>query len=204
MLRATFHFLLSAVWNKFIATVTGAILGALVGFMWEDIDGWVRYLVQPGNMGGSYVMKSWVFNDKHEQIPTVYKASLKQAGTRLFGTIEGKTRRWMFTGYSRSKYVVFAYGGVEQDQIGAGTYAMQKDLNDIIWGHVTQVECIGLEPMYTRCPAIMHRLGRNEAEERYATFMSGACEKVVIKRPEIAAAQETCADLKRKTAEVAH
>jgi hypothetical protein len=207
MLGNVWRFLSKTFRDKLWGTVAGAILGALFGFIWDDIDALVRYWVQPGNMGGAYVMKSSVIDDNppYAQVPHFYKVTLKHGGTQVFGTLESQGgKRWNFYGYVRNKFVSLAYGGVQQDGLGTGTYSMQKDVDNIIWGHVTQVECIGLDAMYTRCPVIMHRVGLSAGEEKYKEFMSGACEKVVIKRHEVVQAPDRCADLKRKTAHVAH
>jgi hypothetical protein len=65
-----------------------------------------------------------------------------------------------------------------------------------MWGYVTQVECIGLQAMYTRCPALMYRTGHEGRAAMYKELMTNRCEKITIKEP------DKCQDLKARSARV--
>jgi len=176
--------------------VIGAALGALLGFFWEDVDAWVRSLVQPGNLSGTYVIASFVYPEEPGDRPEehTYALTLKHGGNRIFGVMESTGgKRWNFNGYIRNKFMALAYGGVEEDGLGTGTYSFQRDIRDVLWGYVTQVECIGLEAMYTRCPALMYRMGQEGRATMYKEFMTKSCEKITIKTP------DKCQDLKAKS-----
>jgi hypothetical protein len=200
-----FCWLVVQIRKKLTSVVVGGILGVIGGFMWDDIDAWVRFKVQPGNLGGDYVIKSSVFSDASEQKSSLHPLTLRQAGTRLFGTMHSKddSIQWAVYGYSRNRFVSLAYGNVREDELGTGTYSFQKEINGIFWGHVTQVECIGQKALYTRCPALMQRVGLKESEKAYDAFMAGPCEKILMKEDAIVVAPPNCADLKQKAAALA-
>jgi hypothetical protein len=184
----------SALLSKSREVVMGAVLGALLGFFWEDVDAWVRSAVQPGNLGGTYVIKSFSYDTATKQVATVHTVRLKHGGNRVFGAMASESgKSWYLNGYVRNKFMSLAYGGAEEDGLGTGTYSFQRDVADILWGYVTQVECIGLEGMYTRCPALMYRTGRADREQDYKDFMARSCEKVLIQAP------DKCQDLKANT-----
>ena len=153
--------------------------------------------MQPGNLGGKYVIASFVYPEEsvEQQAEHTYSITLKHGGNRIFGVMEATGgKRWNLNGYVRNKFMSLAYGGVEEDGLGTGTYSFQRDIRDILWGYVTQVECIGLEAMYTRCPALMYRTGHESRATLYKEFMTNRCEKVTIKAP------DKCQDLKTKSA----
>src|SRR5438128_2484055 len=83
-----------------------------------------------------------------------------------------RTKGATLHGYRRSKCMGRGYGGVEEDGLGAGTYSFQRDIRDVLWGHVPQVECIGLEALYTRGPGRMYRMGHEGRATMYKEFMT--------------------------------
>src|SRR6516225_3173756 len=185
-----FEFVRRVLWNKVVATIAGALVGGFTGFIWEDLDAYVRWLAFPGNLGGNYVIVSSTIEDDppYSEKPIVNEVVLKHGGNRVFGNIKVQgVPYWKFGGYLRNRYMALAYGGLKEDGLGAGTYSFQKDRPDIFWGHAVVVECIGLSNMYVRCTAVMYRKGSEKSADKYVDFLKSGCDRILPEE-----ASQTC------------
>jgi hypothetical protein len=61
---------------------------------------------------------------------------------------------------------------------------MQQDVDDVYWGYATQVECLGPDALFMRCPAVMFKKNASQLEKIYSSFLMRECEKVTINPPE--------------------
>ena len=169
-------------WNALLALL-GTVFGGVITFLADDVDAWMRYLIQPGNLGGQYLLKSFAHraDSPYDKIDLLYNVDLNHGGSRVFGTIRGITARYKFNGYVRQQFLSFAYGGV--GPLGTGTYTMQRDVEGGFWGFAVQVECIQRNAQYVRCPALMYKAGHANMEKTYSDFLNRDCEKVTVERP---------------------
>lgn len=174
--------------KKIALAVVAGLVGALLSLFAEEIHAYFSYLFVGGNLGGDYVLRTFVYDDgRAAWVPYTTNLNLKHGGTRVFGTNSSTTsnQRWSLFGYFRSPFLALAYENRDPAAHGTGTYTLKQDLPYVFWGHWIGVECdLNINQRFlAQCPCIAYRSDHPEMEQRYSKFMERECVRITLEGP---------------------